>query len=98
MGLTTLLIGGLVTWRISRMIAKEIGPLAIFARLRAYLARRQEVVGGLFDLVTCVACLSVYVGSVVALWMAINAVEWVWYTLAFSALAVAIERLTSSKS
>lgn len=89
----TIIIGGLVTWRLSRMIVKESGPLAIFSRLRAKLAEKQKNPGGLYDLVSCVACTSIYIGAVVALWAAESVLGVIWYSLSFSAISVVIERL-----
>ena len=40
-----LIIGGLVTWRVSYMLVKEDGPLFMFARMRAYLAKNQQKKG-----------------------------------------------------
>lgn len=89
------IIGGLATWRVSYMLVKETGPLAIFARFRAYLASKQEKIGGLFDMLSCVGCTSVYVGFVTALELASGPIDIIMYTLSFSAVAVLIERLTS---
>ena len=93
MDLIAVVIGGLVTWRVSYMIVKETGPLAIFARFRAYLAQKQQKMGGMFDLVSCIACTSVYIGSVTALCFAYGPITWILYTLSFSAVAVLVERL-----
>ena len=90
----TLIIGGLVTWRVSYMLVKEDGPLFMLARMRAYLAKNQQKRGGLFDLISCVYCTSVWIGSVTALWVAESVLELIWYTLAFSAISVVIERFT----
>jgi hypothetical protein len=90
----TLIIGGLVTWRVAHMFVKEQGPLGVFLRLRAYLAAKQQSIGGMFDMISCVACTSVYVGAFVALWFVADAVTWVTYSLAFSALAIILENLT----
>lgn len=93
MNLVTIIAGGLVTWRISHMLVKETGPLAIFAKFRAYLAAKQKRMGGLYDMLSCVSCTSMYVGSLAALWPAQGVFSFIWYTLAFSAVAVLIERL-----
>ena len=98
MDFVILIVGGLVTWRVSRMLVREAGPLNVFARFRAYLAQRQQKSGGLFDLVSCVACTSVYTGSVTALLVAGDAIEFILYTLSFSAISVLLERATASKS
>lgn len=75
------------------MISKELGPLGIFSRFRADRAAKQQKVGGLFDMVSCVACLSVYIGAVTALWLAHGVLSWIGYTFAFSAVAMILEAL-----
>jgi hypothetical protein len=89
----TLILGGLMTWRLAHMIVREFGPLGIFSRFRAYIAINQKRPGGLFDMVSCVACASIYIGAVAALWPAGDVFSWVAYTLAFSAIATILERL-----
>lgn len=89
-----ILIGGLATWRVSHMLVKEDGPLDIFARIRASLGKRQKKRGGLFDLMSCVSCTSMYIGALAALWLAGSVVEIIMYTLAFSAFTALVERFT----
>lgn len=98
MDFVALLIGGLATWRLSRMIVHENGPLDIFVRMRAKFAQNQQKSGGLFDLVSCVSCTSVWIGAVTALFVAGDVFELFMYTFAFSAISVLTERLTASKS
>lgn len=86
------LIGGLVTWRVSRMLVYESGPLLIFDRLRACLAQKQKRNGGLFDLISCMNCTSIWIGSVASLFIAGGAVEFFMYLLSFSAISSLIER------
>lgn len=75
------------------MLSKELGPRGIFAKMRADLATNQKSIGGLYDMVSCVACLSVYMGAVTALWLAEDVCSWILYTLAFSALAMILEQV-----
>jgi len=75
------------------MVSKELGPSGIFSRLRAHFARTQKKVGGLYDMISCVACVSIYVGAVTALWLAGGVFGWVVYTLAFSAIAMILEQI-----
>ena len=91
------IIASLATWRLSYAIVKENGPLMVFARLRARLAASQRRSGGLFDLISCIYCVSFWIGLVGALIVSSNVFEWVGYGLAFSAVAVLIERLTNAK-
>lgn len=80
------------------MIAKEDGPFMMFPRLRAYLAKNQKHQGGMFDMVSCIGCLSMYIGFVAALAVAGSVFELIAYTLAFSAIAVLIDRLKALES
>lgn len=86
-----LIVGGLVTWRVSRILAKENGPLFVFTRFRAYLAGKQKRSGGFYDMISCVRCVSMYVGAVAAIAPAGTVFEWLVYTLAFSAITSLIE-------
>ena len=91
------IIASLAIWRLSYAIVKENGPLMVFARLRARLAASQKRSGGLFDLISCIYCVSFWIGLTGALIVSNNVFEWVGYGLAFSAVAVLIERLTNAK-
>ena len=97
MDLIVFVLGSLSTWRLSRMVVKETGPLGMLARMRAYLAKNQRKPGGLFDLASCVSCSSIYIGAVVALWPSESILELVMYTLSFSAISVLIERYAANK-
>lgn len=88
-----LLFYSLIVWRVSHMVVKESGPFAIFARFRAALAVLQKRSGGPFDMVSCVACTSIYIAAVTAIWPAGDVLSWIWYTLAFSAVAVFLEQI-----
>lgn len=96
MNAVTLVIGGLITWRVSHMLVKEAGPLMSFARLRAFLASNQKRSGGLFDLISCVYCTSMYIGLVAALWVSGDVFHKIGYALAFSAIATLIEALSAN--
>lgn len=88
-----LVVGGLAVWRLSHALVKEDGPRMSFMRLRASLAGRQKRAGGLFDLFSCVYCLSVWIGLLAALGPARDLFSWIGYALAFSGFAMIIERL-----
>lgn len=92
--IVTIIIGGVITWRVSYMLVKEMGPLAIFELLRAKLAQNQKQRGGLFDLISCMTCTSLYVGAVTALFIATDVFNVIAYALSFSAVTLLIERLT----
>lgn len=78
------------------MLTAESGPLDIFERLRARLAGGQKRSGGLYDLISCVYCTSIYIGAIIAFIASQSVFEFFVGTLAFSAIAVLIERLTTS--
>ena len=90
MSIIDLIVGGLVTWRATLMLMRDTGPLDVFSRIRAFLAKKQKRAGGLFDLVTCPSCLSIYIGSVVSLGLAGGVFEWGLYTFTFSAITLLI--------
>lgn len=96
MNLLTLLIGGLATWRLSHAIVKEAGPLMCFMRLRARLARIQKRSGGFFDAVSCVYCLSFWIGLIAALFASSEIFHIIGYALAFSAIASIIEAVLAN--
>lgn len=87
----TFIVASLAIWRLSYIIVKENGPLMIFARIRAYLGRTQKRSGGFFDMISCVRCLSVWIGLVGALSVSDGFLELIGYTLAFSAVASIID-------
>ena len=93
----TFIVASLAIWRLSFVIVRETGPLLIFARLRAYLGRTQKRSGGLFDLVSCVRCVSVWIGLVGALSVSNNVLQWLGYGFGFSAVASLIDLLLSKK-
>jgi hypothetical protein len=88
-----LLFGGLITWRLAHMLVKEKGPLLVFDRLRAYLASTQKRSGGLFDMLSCLACMSIYIGAVAAIQPAHGVLSWLAYALSFSAIATFLEQI-----
>jgi uncharacterized membrane protein len=90
MGAIELIIGGLATWRLSHMVVKENGPLMVFARARAFFARHQKRSGGFFDLISCVYCVSFWIGLIAALFASHNVFHILAYALTFSAIATII--------
>lgn len=88
MTLIELVMGGLVVWRLSHLLVKENGPLMIFARLRAQLASSQKRSGGLFDMISCTQCTSLWIGLIASLWVSHDIFTWAVYGLAFSAISM----------
>jgi hypothetical protein len=98
MGIIPIIVGGLITWRLSNMLIKQNGPLYVFTRLRAFLAAKRKVTGGLYDILTCMSCVSMLFGAVTALWVSESLFTWLAYTLTFSAIATLLEALWERKS
>lgn len=88
-------IASLAVWRLSYGMVHENGPLMVFARLRARFARTQKRSGGLFDMISCVRCLSVWIGLVGALFVSDSILGLFAYAFAFSGAAALIDKLYS---
>lgn len=73
------------------MLVHESGPLQVLERLRAALAQRQKHPGGLYDLLSCVNCTSVWVSMLFAPLLSKNLAEYVVFVLSLSAIAIFIE-------
>lgn len=95
--LEVVIIGGLVTWRITNILSKQRGPLDVFMRLRSHLAKTQQRSGGLYDFITCPTCLSMPIAALTAILPAQDVFQFIAYTLSFSAITSIVERLTSSE-
>lgn len=92
MSFLTLVIGGLAVWRLSHALVKENGPLMVFVRLRARLASSQKRSGGLFDAISCVYCISFWMGLGASLFVSHGIFTWIGYGLAFSGVAMILEK------
>lgn len=98
MTVETLIVGGLAVWRLSHALVKEQGPRDWFIRLRARAATRQKRSGGLFDLLSCVYCISVWIGLVASLFVSTTFLNWIGYAFAFSGLAMLLEAFFSKQT
>lgn len=69
----TLLVGVLITWRVTSLIKDENGPFDLFARIRQLLGVKydeysQPVYNGFFaQLLACFWCTSIWIGVALAL-------------------------------
>jgi len=88
-----LVLLGVGVWRLSRILWTERGPLDIFVRARALLAKRQKRSGGLYDLVSCFYCVSVWVAGLFAILISTSILTFIIYTLIMSGVAVIIQEL-----
>ena len=75
------------------MLVNQDGPLDVFARLRANLAANQKSSGGMYDMLSCVSCTSMAIGAVAALVPSDGVLEWVGYTIVFSAISTLLDAL-----
>lgn len=89
------IVGGLITWRLSNILAKQKGPLDLIEKLRAYLATNQKQSGGLFDFVTCMTCISMPIAFLTAILPSQSVFQFIAYTLCFSAVSGLLDALTS---
>jgi hypothetical protein len=87
------LLVGVAVWRLTRMLWVERGPIDMFTRMRAYLAKKQKRMGGLYDLVSCFFCLSVWVSMLPAIFMAKDLLTFILSVLILSGIAVIIHQL-----
>ena len=86
-------IAGLAAYRITVLIARDLGPFGIFKWLRA-----RKRLGGL---ASCPYCVSVYAGafSAIALWgsdVVLPYPMWFLLALSFSAVSIILDRCFSS--
>jgi hypothetical protein len=93
-----IVIGSLAVWRLSHALVKENGPRDWFIRLRARLARTQKRSGGLFDMFSCVYCLSFWIALIAALSVSETFFQWFGYALALSGSSMLLEVLFTKYS
>lgn len=97
------LVLALATWRISSLLVNEDGPAQMFTRLRALVGVRyngetfqREASNIVAEAFTCIWCMSVWVGLAltVAYWFLPATTVWLCLPLAFSAVAILIDKAT----
>jgi hypothetical protein len=87
-------LGSLATFRLSHLIAKERGPLAVFERLRNAMPGGR---GSAKEWLSCIFCFSLTASALVCLilWCGgpnLSWEEWVLHWLGFSAVALIINQ------
>lgn len=97
-----LAILALATWRMASLLTYERGPLHVFESLRAFTGIRHndrgrpEVIPDGFwpELLSCVWCISPYIGLVLAMlyYWGGSVVVWVCLPLALSSAAIIVNR------
>jgi hypothetical protein len=85
-----LVLGALVTWRLTHLLNAEDGPWHIFVKLR-----RAAGNGTLGELLDCFYCLSVWVAAPFAYLLGETWTERLLLVPALSAAAIVIERVTT---
>lgn len=100
MASSLILLLGLAVWRVTYMINAENGPLNIFMRYRATLAATQKRSGGMYDMISCFKCLSIWVAFFPAMLLSLTVkgiwaslLTWVLLTLILSSEAIIIQRV-----
>lgn len=94
-------MGAIATWRLSHMFLNENGPFKVFRRVRIALGvvyysndddsdAANSVLTAKYEITTCIWCLSMWVGGLVAaaLWMWPGVFVWFLMPYVFSAFAV----------
>jgi len=99
----SLLLLVLATWRLSAMIAYEVGPWRLFVRLRRLVGIEPDDAGRpaawnpdafLAGLFVCLWCVSVWVGPALMVMVVVwPPAQWLLTPLALSAGAILVERL-----
>lgn len=86
-----LVFSGIITWRLTRMLYNENGPLDIFARLRSHLATRQKRMGGMYDMISCFYCLSFWVAIPIAATAYEKPTQLIFNSLIISSIAIFLQ-------
>ena len=86
-----LVIGVLVAWRVTHLLAVESGPADLFGKVRRFAGT-----GMLGELVSCFYCLSVWIAAPLAYLLADNWMQRLLLWPALSAGAILLERATSA--
>lgn len=101
MSLTSLVLGGLATWRVTNILVHENGPFHVFRRARValgvvYLPDSNDIASYKYELTICVWCMSVWVGLLATLLMLAmpSVAPWAFLPFAFSAVTVLLHRAT----
>ena len=88
--LLALILGSLATWRLTYMLQEETGPVAIFERLRAQVNKLKRTDGGIWELMICFYCLSVWIAILLTALFFVSYVAFFIVTGILSMSAVAI--------
>lgn len=89
-----LLLGSLATFRLSHMVTKERGPLAIFERIRDAMPGGR---GSVKEWINCIWCFSLSASALVCgvLWIAgftLTWPYWILFWLSFSSVSLLVNK------
>jgi hypothetical protein len=90
-----LLLGSLATFRLSHLMTKERGPLAVFERIRNAMPGGR---GSAKEWLSCIWCFSLTAGAIVCLifWaggLRLNWDYWILHWLSFSSVSLLINQV-----
>lgn len=97
------LIVALAVWRIASLLANEEGPFDVFEKFRDLIGVRYDENSERYgtnvvaDAFTCVWCLSIWIGFIVAIYQANTVIDWAFRALALSTVAIIIEEMVNDK-
>jgi hypothetical protein len=89
-----LILGSLATFRVSHLMAKERGPLAIFERIRTAMPGGR---GSMKEWVSCIWCFSLTASALVCLVLLVGGMTltweyWILHWLSFSSISLLVNR------
>ena len=90
-GFYSLVVGGLVVWRLTHLLNAEDGPAGVLVRLRVWVGD-----GMLGDLLDCFNCLSLVLALPIAAWLASDWCDFALLWPALSGAACLLERATAN--
>lgn len=105
-----LVVGGLATWRITSLLLYENGPFELLRRARkklgvVYYDDSSEVASFKYEITVCPWCVSLWIGSAVALWLRFmgdvglgEVGLWLLLPLAFSAASMLMHQVARKVS
>lgn len=100
----TYLILALATWRISSLLVGEMGPGNVFEKMRYWLGVRYDADKNrhgsnmVAEVFTCVWCLSIWVGVIIAVAFLLipNTTTWLAMPFALSAAAIVVDKVANN--
>lgn len=106
MKLQDTIIGAVATWRLTHMLLFENGPFRAFRQGREALGNvyvdedSEKLVSYKYEIVTCIWCLSMWVGAGIAAGLRLNpgVTRWLLLPYVFSAFAASWNKIAGKES